>query len=239
MDFELKHTDKFSYIEEGKGQPIILLHGLFGSLSNYDSIIRSFSDTHRVLVPVLPILELPRKELSVKALAIHVYEFINFLQIGSAHILGNSLGGHVGLVLTLAKPDVVSTLTLTGSSGLFEQGLGKSFPRRQSYDYVRSGTEAVFYDPKVATKELVDNVFQLINNADKALNVIVAAKSAMKHNLEHELHRIDTPTLLIWGRQDSITPPFVAEAFHLGIKNSSLHFIDECGHVNDGKASCI
>lgn len=231
MDLKLKKNGKFSYVEEGQGQPIILLHGLFGSLSNYDSIIQTFSKTHRVLVPVLPILELPRKELSVKALAIHVYEFIHFLELGSAHILGNSLGGHVGLVLTLAKPEVVSSLILTGSSGLFEQGLGKSFPRRQSYDYVRTASEAVFFNPNVATKDLVDNVFSVINDAEKALNIVVAAKSAMKHNLEDELHKINTPTLLIWGRQDSITPPFVAEAFHLGIENSSLHFIDECGHA--------
>ena len=188
MEFKLKQKGKFSYIEQGEGQPIILLHGLFGSLSNYDSIIRSFSGMYRVLVPVLPILELPRKELSVRALAIHVYEFINHLGLGPAHILGNSLGGHVGLVLTLAKPEVVKSLTLTGSSGLFEQGLGKSFPRRQSYDYVKSASEAVFYNPNVATKELVDNVFHVINDAEKALNIVVAAKSAMKHNLENELH---------------------------------------------------
>ena len=231
MNYTLHQSDKFEYLEEGEGQPLILLHGLFGSLSNFDALIEGFKQTHRVLVPVLPLFTLPTREITVSNLAKHVQDFMAHKELSKAHVLGNSLGGHVGLVLTLAAPQLVHTLTLTGSSGLFEQGLGKTFPQRQNYEYMRENTANIFYDKSMATKELVDDVFELVNNRDKCLAIVVAAKSAMKHNLEHELGEIKVPTLLIWGKQDTITPPFVAEEFDAKIPNTTLHFIEECGHA--------
>ncbi len=231
MAYELHQKDNFSYLDEGKGQPLVLLHGLFGSLSNFDDLIAAFSSQYRVLVPVLPLFELPVREVSVTNLAKHVEAFLINEGLEQAHVLGNSLGGHVGLVLTLNAPALVKTLTLTGSSGLFEQGLGKTFPRRQSYEYMQENTANIFYDKSLATKELVDDVFAMVNDREKAFALVMAAKSAMKHNLEDELHQIKVPTLLIWGKQDTITPPFVAEEFDKKIPNTTLRFIDECGHA--------
>lgn len=231
MNYTLQQSDNFEYLEQGEGEPLILLHGLFGSLSNFDALVDTFKKTHRVLVPVLPLFKLPTREITVTNLANHVQDFINYKQLSNVHLLGNSLGGHIGLVLTLQAPQLVKTLTLTGSSGLFEQGLGKTFPQRQNYEYMRENTANVFYDKSLATKELVDDVFELVNDREKCLAVVVAAKSAMKHNLENELHAIKIPTLLIWGKQDTITPPFVAEEFESKIPDATLHFIDECGHA--------
>jgi len=231
MDYQLQQDGKFEYIDEGEGEVLLLLHGLFGALSNYHAIIEAFKTTHRVVVPVLPIFDMPKREISVTSLAKHVNDFLTHKKISRVHALGNSLGGHVGLVLSLEAPAKLRTLTLTGSSGLFERGLGKSYPRRQDYNYIRENTEATFYDPSVASKELVDNVFEIVNNPETGLRVVIAAKSAMKHNLEDVLHQITPPTLLIWGKQDTITPPFVAEEFHKGIPNTELHFIDKCGHA--------
>ena len=231
MNYPLITEDKFTYIQEGVGEPLVLLHGLFGSLSNYNALIEAFSNDYQVLVPVLPIFELPTREITVVRLAEHVQEFMAYKGLSKVHLLGNSLGGHVGLVATLAVPELVKTLTLTGSSGLSEQGLGRSFPRRQSYEYVKEVTAATFYDPQMATKALVDDIFALVNDKEKVLKIVVSAKSAMKHNLEDDLHGIKVPTLLIWGKQDKITPPFVAEEFKEKISDATLHFIDECGHA--------
>lgn len=231
MNYELKEEGKFKYIEEGSGQTLILLHGLFGSLSNFNPLIKSLKTQYNVLVPILPILELKTKEISISKLAAHVIEFIEFKTSEKVHLIGNSLGGHVGLVTTLMASEKIQGLTLTGSSGLFEKGLGGTFPRRKNYEYIRKTTAATFYNPEIASKELVDNIFALVNDRRKALKFVVAAKSAMKHNLEHDLHHIKVPTLLIWGKQDEITPPFVGEMFHEKIENSTLHFIDKCGHA--------
>src|SRR5258708_15206018 len=118
---------------------------------------------------------------------------------------------------------------LTGSFGIFENGMGDTYPKRGDYEYIRKKTELTFYDPKLATKELVDEVYEMVNIRLKAIKIIALAKSAIRNNLGEELNQIKQPTLLIWGNNDTITPPFVGQDFHRLIPNSELHFIDKCG----------
>jgi pimeloyl-ACP methyl ester carboxylesterase len=153
------------------------------------------------------------------------------LDLREVHLLGNSLGGHVALVHTLKNPERVKSLILTGSSGLFENGMGDSYPRRGDYEYIKNKTALTFYDPAVATKELVDEVYSITNNRLKVIKIIALAKSAIRNNLGEELNQINKPTLLIWGNNDTITPPFVGHEFNKLIPNSELHFIDKCGHA--------
>lgn len=231
MEYEIKHSGKFKYVEEGNGAPLLLLHGLFGALSNFKDLVDYFKQTHRVIIPLLPLYDLTLIETSVSGLAKFVQKFLDNQKIDKVHLLGNSLGGHVGLVYTLKHPERVKTVTLTGSSGLFENGMGETYPKRGDYDYIRKKTELTFYDPKVATKELVDEVFSIVNNRLKALKIIALARSAIKHNLGDELQQIQAPVCLIWGKNDTITPPMVAEEFQKLLKHSELHWIDKCGHA--------
>jgi 2-hydroxy-6-oxonona-2,4-dienedioate hydrolase len=131
----------------------------------------------------------------------------------------------------LKHPEKIKSLILTGSSGLFENGMGDTYPRRGDYEYIKKKTEVTFYDPKTATKELVDEVFEITRNRLKVIKIIALAKSAIRHNLGEELNQITQPTLLIWGNNDTITPPFVAREFQRLIPDSELHFIDKCGHA--------
>jgi pimeloyl-ACP methyl ester carboxylesterase len=231
MQYELKYKDKFKYIEEGEGEPLLLLHGLFGALSNFKDLIEHFRQSHKVVVPMLPLFELDIFHTSVGGLERHVHRFIEAMGFKSIHLMGNSLGGHVALVHVLKHPEKIKSLILTGSSGLFENGMGDTYPKRGDYEYIRKKTEMTFYDPSVATKELVDEVFEITNNRLKVIKIIALAKSAIRHNMGEELNKIKQPTLLIWGNNDIITPPFVGEEFHKLIPNSELHFIDKCGHA--------
>lgn len=231
MQYEIKQFGKFKYVEEGEGEPLILLHGLFGALSNFMDLVDYFKNTHKVIIPMLPLYDLTVLDTSVSGLAKHVQKFIDARGLNQVHLLGNSLGGHIGLVYTLNQQAKVKTITLTGSSGLFENGMGETYPKRGDYDYIRKKTELTFYDPQVASKELVDEVYSIVNNRLKALKVIQLARSAIKHNLGDELKDIKVPTCLIWGKNDTITPPMVAEEFHKLIPNSEVHWIDKCGHA--------
>ncbi|MBS1687416.1 MAG: alpha/beta fold hydrolase [Bacteroidetes bacterium] len=231
MEYEIKHSGKFNFVEEGEGEPLVLLHGLFGALSNFRDLIDHFRSTHKVIIPMLPLFDLNILDTTVSGLAKFVQKFIEARQYGKIHLLGNSLGGHVGLVYVLRHPEMVKTITLTGSSGLFENGMGETYPKRGDYDFIRKKTELTFYDPAVATKELVDEVFGIVNNRLKALKIITLAKSAIRHNLGDELKDIKTPACLIWGKNDTITPPMVADEFHKLLPNSELHWIDKCGHA--------
>jgi 2-hydroxy-6-oxonona-2,4-dienedioate hydrolase len=232
MDLMIKEENGFRYIESGgKGENLMLLHGLFGALSNFEGIVANFSDKYNVVVPILPIYELPIFQVSVTGLVDFVTKFVEYKGFSKVHVMGNSLGGHIAILYVLANPEKTASITLTGSSGLFESAFGTAFPKRGDYDYIKNKTGETFYDPAVASKELVDEVFGIVNDRNKAIRVVATAKSAVRHNLGDKLHNIKAPTLLIWGKQDTITPPFVAEKFNELIENSRLFFIDKCGHA--------
>jgi len=231
MSFEIKHKDKFRFVEEGEGEPLVLLHGLFGALSNFEILIDFFRQHNKVIVPILPLFELDILHSTVGGLAKFVHRFLENRDYKNVNLLGNSLGGHVALVHVLKHPERIRSLILTGSSGLFENGMGDSYPKRGDYEYIKAKTELTFYDPKTATKELVDEVYGIVNNRIKAIKIISLAKSAIRNNLGEELNQIKQPTLLVWGNNDNITPPFVAREFNRLIPNSELHFIDKCGHA--------
>jgi pimeloyl-ACP methyl ester carboxylesterase len=223
--------DGFKYIDEGEGEVLMLLHGLFGALSNWTAVTEQFSKTHRVVIPMMPIYELPARKASLDSLVDFITRFVDWMKLDDINLLGNSLGGHVGLIYTLANKGRIKKLILTGSSGLFENGMGNSYPRRGDYEFVAKKVAYTFYDPAVATDELIEEVFQVTNSIPKCLSMVGFARSAQKHNMAGLISEISIPTLLIWGLNDTITPPFVAHEFNRLIPNTRLHFIDKCGHA--------
>ena len=230
--YDLQQEMDFKYLETGEdGEVILLLHGLFGALSNFEALIDHFGETYNVVFPILPIYTMPIRKVSVSGLVKHVDSFVDHKGYDRVHLVGNSLGGHIGLLYALKRPEKVQSITLTGSSGLFESALGNTFPKRSNYEYVKRKTKETFYDPDVASDEMIDDIFEIVNNRNKAIRIVAVAKTAVRHNLEDKLDEIKAPTLLIWGKQDHITPPFVGEKFHELIEDSQLEFIDKCGHA--------
>ena len=179
----------------------------------------------------MPIFDISIKSASIDGLANYIEGFVNLKKLENLTIVGNSLGGHVGLVYTLRNPSKVKRLALTGSSGLFENSMGGSFPKRGSYEYIRDKVAYTFYSPATATKELIDEVFNIVKDISKCIRIIAIARSAQRHNMAHDIGKIKTPTLLIWGLNDTITPAAVAHEFNALIENSTLHFIDKCCHA--------
>lgn len=231
MNLQIRQEGDFKYIDEGKGEVLLLLHGLFGALSNWNGVVDHFSKNYRVVIPLMPIYEMALHKAGVPGLVSFVEDFVKLKKLKNLTVLGNSLGGHVGLVYTLKNADMVQRLVLTGSSGLFEDSMGGSFPKRGNYQYVQERVGYTFYDPKTATKELVDEVFSITNSNAKCLRIIAIAKSAQRHNMAKDVTNIKVPTLLIWGLNDTITPPLVGHEFNRLIENSELYFIDKCGHA--------
>ena len=227
----IKEEQGFQYIEEGQGEVLLLLHGLFGALSNWEQVLTQFSQRYRVIIPVLPIYGLSVKQSNLEGLLTFINDFIQAKDLSSFTLIGNSLGGHLALMYTLKNPDKVERLALTGSSGLYENTLGGSFPRRKNYEYIAERVGDTFFDPKIVSKVYIDEVFNIINSIPKAIRVIRMARSAQKHNLAHELPKIQQATLLIWGLNDTITPPVVAHEFNALLPHSQLHFIDKCCHA--------
>lgn len=231
MGITIKKKDKFEYIDEGHGDILLLLHGLFGALSNWEGVLNYFSKNYRVIIPLLPIYTMPVRKAGVKPLTKFVEKFVESQGIEDLTLLGNSLGGHLALMYALNNPNNVKRIVLTGSSGLFENSMGGSYPKRGNYEFVKQKVEYTFYDPKVASKDLVDEVFNVTRSIPKCLNIVAIAKSAQRHNMSNEITKIKVPTLLIWGLNDTITPPLVAYEFNRLMPNSELYFIDKCCHA--------
>ncbi|HTE09254.1 MAG TPA: alpha/beta fold hydrolase, partial [Flavitalea sp.] len=137
MDYEIKQVEKFKFIEVGTGEPLVLLHGLFGALSNFTDLIEYFRHHNKVVVPMLPLFELDLLHTTVGGLEKFVYKFIEARDYRDIHMLGNSLGGHVALLHVLKHPERIKSVILTGSSGLFESGMGDSYPKRGDYEYIK------------------------------------------------------------------------------------------------------
>ncbi len=232
MEDQIIREGKFNYIEQGEGRPIIILHGLMGGLSNFQGVSEHFpSKGYQVLVPELPIYDMPMLKTTVKNFAKFLEEFIEFKGLKDVILLGNSLGGHIGLLHTKLYPEMVKALVITGSSGLYEKAMGDGYPRRGDYDFIKQKAEDVFYDPKVATKEIVDEVFATVNDRMKLVKTLAIAKSAIRHNMSKDLPHMNTPTCIIWGKNDMVTPPEVAEEFHELLPDSDLFWIEKCGHA--------
>lgn len=231
METEIIKEGRFEYVEQGEGPVIIVLHGLFGALSNFKDVLNHFSSNYKVVIPIMPLYTLPVLDTSVKSVTNYIKEFIDFKKFNKVNLLGNSLGGHVALVYASKYPELVQTLTLTGSSGLYENAMGSSYPRKGNIDYVREKVEYTFYDPKTATDELVNECYSIVNDRSKTLRILSLAKSAIRHNMSKDLPNMKMPTCLIWGKQDNITPQEVGEEFHKLMPNSSLFLMDHCGHA--------
>lgn len=231
MDLEIKEKKGFKYIEEGSGEVLLLLHGLFGALSNWEHVLKQFAPQYRIIIPMLPIYEMPIRQANLAGLLTFVINFIRCNELTRFTLIGNSLGGHLALMYTLQHPDQVQNLILTGSSGLFENTLGGSFPKRGNYDYIAERVAYTFFDPQTVTKAYVDEVFHVTRDITKALRIVAIAKSAQRNNLANKLPGIQTNTLLIWGLNDTITPPLVAHEFCTLLAHATLRFIDKCCHA--------
>lgn len=229
---DLIKDGKYEYLEAGEGTPIIILHGLMGGLSNFDGVANYFpSKGYKIVIPQLPLYTQNILKTNVKAFAVYVKNFITYKGFNRVILVGNSLGGHIALYFTKLYPERVSGLVITGSSGLYESAMGDSYPKRGDYEYIKKKAENVFYDPAIATKEIIDDVYNTVNDRIKLIKTLTIAKSAIRHNMAKDLPKMHVPTGIIWGRNDNVTPPEVAEEFHRLLPNSTLYWIEKCGHA--------
>ena len=174
---------------------------------------------------------MPMLKTTVKNFAKYLKKFIDHKELDDVILLGNSLGGHIGLLHTKLYPAKEKALVITGSSGLYESAMGDGYPKRGDYEFIKKKAQDVFYDPEVATKEIVDEVFATVNDRVKLVKTLAIAKSAIRHNMAQDLPSMQTPTCIIWGKNDTVTPPDVAELFDELLPKSDLYWMDKCGHA--------
>jgi len=232
MKPKLITENNFSYWESGEGQPIIILHGLMGDLSNFDGQFSYFpKEGYKVIIPKLPLYSLPIIKTNVKSLVEYIKDLLIHKELKDVILLGNSLGGHIALYFAKHYPEFLKAMVLTGSSGLYEKSLGNTYPKRGDRNYIRKKVEEVFYDPAIATEELIDDVMETINDRGRVIRTLALAKSAIRHNMAKDVPNMKMPVCIVWGEDDKVTPPEVGHEFHKLLPDSNLFWIEKCGHT--------
>ncbi|WP_372635895.1 alpha/beta fold hydrolase [Fodinibius sp.] len=232
-DFKVHEKNGFEYLhiatEASNAQNLILLHGMFGGLSNYDPLLKQIQG-YTIFVPKIPIYELGMREISISRLTEWLRSFCEALDIKNPVLLGNSMGGHLALDYAQKYQDDVAALVLTGSSGLLEKDFGSTFPRRKDRDFIRKQANLTFYEDLI-DDTVMDEIMTVVKSPSKLTNLLALTRDTHSYNMEEHLPKIKQKVLLVWGRQDEITPPKVAHMFLEKLPDAELHWIDKCGHA--------
>lgn len=216
-----------SYVDTGKGNTVILLHGLFGNITMWRPTINTLQNQYRVIVPRLPFFEDPIHRTNISNLVEALHQFIDWHQLTDVTLVGTDIGGQVALCYAQLHPERVSRIVLSGSSGLFE-----NLPEWKSgLEGITDQVRRAFYRDELATDSVVNEVLETINTKKKSLYIKFFTESSQQTDVADFLPGLRLPVLIIWGLQDKITPPEVALQFHDLLPNANVKFIHECGHL--------
>ena len=230
---------KISYVEAGSGQPVVLLHGLGGDLTNWAFTIPAVAAKYRVIVPDqigFGNSAKPQINYRVATMVDFLHAFLRKLGIERATLVGNSLGGWIGASYALAHPDRVDKLVLVDSAGFAYSGPREPLMALNPSTLAaqRAVLQAIFYNPgSLITDGMLEMAFAMKMARGDGYTVERFIDSIMRKEdvLDGRLGSLKTPTLIIWGREDRLTPVSGAERFAKEIAGSSSVIIEKCGHV--------
>lgn len=234
--FPFKVKDEFQYWDEGPqdGPVLLYLHGILGDVENWKANVKPLTEAgYRVIVPLLPCYKMPMRQTNVPGLAKYVAAFVEAIEKPKPLIVvGNSLGGQVGMWYVREHLEDVYAVVIAASSGIRELAMRGDFFRRKDMEFIRSRARLTFHDPdKHIDEHFLGEVSQIVNNTEYALKLIAMARSSANDIVTGFLPEIDRPSLIVWGKDDKLTLPDVAEEFHNGLPQSEIHYLADCGHA--------
>jgi pimeloyl-ACP methyl ester carboxylesterase len=235
-----------------QGSPIILLHGGGSSIEVWEQNIQALAHRHRVFAFDMVgtgLSDKPAVTYSLDYQLQFLKAFLDMLDIQTASLIGNSMGGGIALRFALEFPERVGKLGLISSFGLGREiditdRLLAAFPAiakwvPPSRRVVRMVLKSCVYDPRSVPEawiELNYRRFNLPGQKEALISLLVAnldfwgVRREVFSPIVQHLDRINIPTLIIWGKQDSITPVAHAYVAAQKIFNSHLHVFERCGH---------
>lgn len=218
----------------GKGPPLVFLHGA-GGAHNWMPYMDRLAEHHKVYIPSHPgwgRSDTPDWLDGMGDLAYFYLDFLDAVGEDGVHLVGNSLGGWLALEVAVRATNRIRSLTLVSAAGIHIEGVPKGDIFLWDADERVYNT---FYDPKFAEARLAKQPSE--EDADIALkNHFSTAKMAWhprfyNPELQKWLHRIDVPTLILWGDSDKVFPLAYGETMQKLIPGSTLTVIEKCGHL--------
>jgi pimeloyl-ACP methyl ester carboxylesterase len=219
-------------IDAGSGTPVVFLHGLVGLNDHWESVAASIQHRCRCIMLELPLLDLTGEDCSIQGATELTARFLrSYLPDQPAVLVGNSFGGHVAAKLAIEHQALVRGLVLAGASGLIEKSMVSDIQIKPSREWLERKIGELFHDKSKMNMGDVDRAFAELSHKSKARAMVRLSRTARRNHLGDQLASISAPTLIIWGRQDIVTPPEACEQFQAKVRGSRVVWIDNCGHA--------
>ncbi len=218
-------------VEVGSGLPVVFLHGLVGLNDHWDEVVQRVRLSRRCILLQLPLLDLEGDDCSIEGATELTARFLESYLNEPATLVGNSFGGHVALRLAIERQDLVSGLILAGASGLNERTTIREVQIRPSREWLEEKIGELFHDRSKMNPADVDRAFAELSSRGHARAMVKLSRSARRNHLGDEIHKISAPTLLLWGKQDIVTPPDAVVEFTSKIRDTKVVWLEQCGHA--------
>jgi pimeloyl-ACP methyl ester carboxylesterase len=239
------------YRDEGKGFPIVLVHGTASSLHTWDDWTKSLTKNYRIIRMDLPAFGITgpnaNADYSVKSYTNFLYQFLTKLKVDKFHLAGNSLGGNIAWNYAAEYPNKVEKLILVDASGLptnkpqpaiFKMAktpvLNSLFLYITPKFFIKKNMSEVYANESKITDELVTRYHKMALRVGNRQAFIDRAKTDFKLGEKanyDKLKSIKTPTLLIWGAKDNWIPLNNGKRMDSIMQNSKLVVLENSGHV--------
>jgi pimeloyl-ACP methyl ester carboxylesterase len=233
------HGHTLAYYEAGKGNAVILIHGLGADSHHWAANIDALSQNFRVIA--LDQIgygqsDKPLMRYSVENFADYLHGFLLALKIPKARLVGNSLGGWVALDFTLRHPHMVEKLVLVDAAGLRPTAALKMPDgglEKLSLLNIQWFFDLLAANKEWATTDLGPEAFaRHRQNGDTYTVASSVAEMITGRDFEDKkLGKVRVPTLVVWGRDDMLIPLPMGERFHKEIAGSQMIVIDGTGHI--------
>ncbi len=234
------------YRDEGQGMPLVLLHAAPSSLQTFDGVAAEFSSKYRVIRPDLPGYGLTgpnaTNDYSLQWYTRFLDSFMNALHIDSCYMAGNSFGGRLAAELAYEQPVRVKKLVLIDSdgypaddSGVLGIRMARTPLLRPIVRYVTPrffiamNLKEVFASRNVPA-EIVDRYYDLLRRTGNR-DTFIAMSNRQPEDVSDHIKSLKIPTLILWGKEDTVFPPRYAEYFHRDIAGSRVIIYDGVGHM--------
>lgn len=232
------------YLDVGEGPPVVLLHGFASSIENWVAVIPELKKKHRVLAIDLKGFgwtDRPVGDYSPTAQASMLKALMKERGIDKAAIVAHSWGSSVALAFAIAYPDSVDRIALY-DAWVYEQQLPSMFQLARAKGvgeflfaafYSERGEERLangFYDPEIIPEKLVEDVERAMERPGTRAAALEAVRGMTFNQLEPKYSTIAKPTLLLWGREDIVTPPSIGERLLRQLPNARMVVYPRCGH---------
>jgi pyruvate dehydrogenase E2 component (dihydrolipoamide acetyltransferase) len=224
---------------EAEGSPVVLIHGFGGDLNSWLFSQPALAQKRPVYAIDLPGHGGSSKQVDggdLAFLASAVFGLLNVLEIGSAHLVGHSLGGAVALELALSHPGCVKSLTLIAPAGLGPEiniEYIEGFMRASRHKQLRPFVEQLFANPALVGRKMLDDIinYKRLDGAVEALNTIAGAVfegGRQAVDLAPRLAELSVPLQVIWGEGDRIIPAAHVNGVPAAVR---VHLIAGAGHM--------